>query len=71
MTRDDAEKHAERLNKEGAHREQWFYYPVCHDGGTQREKARFFGEWFVMRRPKRTPIHVAIFADGRTSRLEQ
>jgi hypothetical protein len=62
MIFDKAKTEAKRLNTEGRYRESWFYYVAYHD---------IRNEFFVMRRPKNTPVHVAIFVDGRISLTER
>ncbi|AKF13491.1 hypothetical protein PHIN3_228 [Sinorhizobium phage phiN3] len=54
----EAIEDANKLNQTGEHREEWFYYPAWHE--------REF-DWFVARRPKSTPVYVAIFTSGKRS----
>lgn len=61
MTAEEARDKARELNTNGKHRENWFYYPTCHDNN----------EWFVMRRYKEAVGVTAIFTNGRLSRLEE
>lgn len=71
MTLEEAKKHASRLNETGKHRATDFYYVACHDGGNEPDKSRFLSQWFVMRRPKGTPVKVAVFADGKDHPMEK
>jgi len=66
MTFEDAHSKAEELNNNGKHHKDWFYYAAFHDGGSQGKESILFGEWFVVRRPKNTPIRVAVYYDGST-----
>lgn len=66
MTFEEAHAAAKALNENGVHRHEWFYYPAYYDG----ENPKFVGSHFVMRRPKRVQLHVAIFGDGTLSKLE-
>jgi len=71
MNFDQAQICAINLNENGKFKNDWFYYPVCHDGIDKEKKSKFCGEWFVLRRPKGTPIRVAVFANGVVSDLEK
>jgi hypothetical protein len=66
MTLDEAQAHADRLNADGIWRDEWGYY-IARGG----PEGRFPGEWFVMRRPKKTDVRVAVFADGLVSISER
>lgn len=65
MTPEEAVESAERLNKTGKFREDWYYYP------TYSSKGKFAGKWFVMRRRKMAEIAVAMYADGNLSTREE
>ena len=67
MTFEEAHAVAKRLNETGKHRENWFYYPAYYDGANEK----FVGKHFVMRRPRKTELHVAIYGDGKLSIREQ
>ncbi len=48
---------ATKLNNEGLHKDEWYYYPALYDKQ----------DWFVMRRPKKTKVKVAVFTDEKMS----
>lgn len=62
MTVDDAIRKSEELNAHGKYREDWFYYPGYHN---------YAKEWFVIRRPKRGSVSVAVFKNGQLSEFEK
>ena len=63
MTFDEAQAAAKRLNETGKYRKGWFYYAAYYDGANPE----FVGKHFVMRRPKKTELHVAIYGNGKVS----
>lgn len=65
MKLEDAKAESVRLNTEGKHRTEWFYYPACYYEGPRA------GEWFVLRRRKRAEVSVAVFFDGTINIREQ
>lgn len=71
MIYEEAAARAAMLNKTGKHKDSWLYYVACHDGGSMGQNSPNFGQWFVMRRPKSTIVLGAVFANGKTSALEQ
>lgn len=71
MTNEEALAHASNLNSTGKHREFWFYYAMCHDGGSLGKESPHYGQWFVMRRPRGVEVMVAVFANGEFSILEK
>lgn len=58
MTVERAISLAAKLNKTGAWRENWFYYP-CYNEISE--------DWFVMRSLKMAHVIVAVFSNGKLS----